>query len=83
MNGKLLVTKSAQKKLAKFPGRDQLRVEAGLDALLRDPFNGDVKRLQPSGWRRRIGNYRIFYDLCLEERLIIVTAIRRRTSTTY
>jgi mRNA-degrading endonuclease RelE of RelBE toxin-antitoxin system len=48
-----------------------------------DPFSGDIKRLQPSGWRRRIGNYRIFYDLDVDERRIVVTAITRRTSTTY
>jgi len=44
---------------------------------------GDVERLRPREWRRRVGNYRIFYDLRLEDRLILVTAIRRRTSTTY
>jgi mRNA-degrading endonuclease RelE of RelBE toxin-antitoxin system len=48
-----------------------------------DPFSGDIKRLQPPAWRRRSGSYRIFFDLLLEEHLIVVTAIRRRTSTTY
>jgi len=48
-----------------------------------DPFSGDIKRLQPSGWRRRVGNYRIFYDLLTGEKRIVVTAIERRTSTTY
>jgi mRNA-degrading endonuclease RelE of RelBE toxin-antitoxin system len=48
-----------------------------------DPFSGDVKRLERSGWRRRLGNYRIFYDLDVGERLIVVTSIKRRTSTTY
>ena len=83
MNWRLLVSKSAQKELKNLPGKDQLRVEAALDALQRDPFSGDVKRLRPAEWRRRVGNYRIFYDLLLEDRLILVTAIRRRTSTTY
>jgi mRNA-degrading endonuclease RelE of RelBE toxin-antitoxin system len=48
-----------------------------------DPFSGDIKRLEASGWRRRLGNYRIFYDLDVGERLIAVTSIKRRTSTTY
>jgi len=48
-----------------------------------DPFQGDIKRLEPSGWRRRVGDYRIFYDLYMKERRIVVTAILRRTSTTY
>lgn len=50
-----------------------------------DPFSGDIKRLkgQISAWRRRVGNYRIVYDLNLEEKKIIVHGILRRTSTTY
>jgi mRNA-degrading endonuclease RelE of RelBE toxin-antitoxin system len=54
-----------------------------LDELQDDPFAGDVKRLQPAGWHRRVGNYRIFFDLFSTERRIVVTAIVRRTSTTY
>ena len=50
-----------------------------------DPFAGDIQRLksQPTAWRRRVGNYRIIYDLYFEERLIVVSGILRRTSTTY
>ncbi len=83
MNWTLLVTNPARKELAKLPKQDQVRIVRALDALQRDPFGGDIKRLEPSGWRRRVGNYRIFYDLYIDERLIVVTAVRRRTSTTY
>jgi mRNA-degrading endonuclease RelE of RelBE toxin-antitoxin system len=50
-----------------------------------DPFEGDVKRLKgyPTAWRRRMGSYRIIYDLYVEKRLIVVAGIVRRTSTTY
>ncbi len=48
-----------------------------------DPFHGDIKRLHPTGWRRRVGNYRVFYDLEQKNREIVVTAVERRTSTTY
>jgi mRNA-degrading endonuclease RelE of RelBE toxin-antitoxin system len=50
-----------------------------------DPFHGDIKRLggQPSAWRRRVGNYRIIYDLHAGTQLIVVAGILRRTSTTY
>ncbi len=50
-----------------------------------DPFQGDLKRLKgkPPGWRRRVGNYRIIYDLDFETREIAVHAILRRTTTTY
>jgi mRNA-degrading endonuclease RelE of RelBE toxin-antitoxin system len=83
MNWNLLVTKPARKDLAKLPNRDQDRIVRALDALRADPFSGDIKRLEPPGWRGRSGNYRIFYDLLIEDHLIVVTAIERRTSTTY
>jgi len=83
MNWTLLVAKPAQKDHEKLPSRDQARVEQALDALQIDLFGGDIKRLQPTGWRRRVGSYRIFYDLFIEDRRIVVTAIKRRTSTTY
>jgi mRNA-degrading endonuclease RelE of RelBE toxin-antitoxin system len=83
MNWQLLVANSARRQLARLPTKDQFRVEASLDALQLDPFSGDIKRLQAPEWRRRVGNYRIFYDLLLDEHVIVVTAIKRRTSTTY
>ena len=83
MNWKLLVSKNARKELGRFPNHDQVRIEAVLNEMEADPFSGDIKRLEPSGWRRRRGNYRIFYDLDVGERLIVVTSIKRRTSTTY
>ena len=83
MNWQLLVTRSATKGLASLPAKDQLRVEEALDALQSDPFSGDIKRLQPPAWRRRVGNYRVFYDLLVGDHTIVVTAIKRRTSTTY
>ena len=83
MNWNLLVVKSARKELARLPSRDQQRIEAALDEITANPFSGDIKRLQPDGWRRRVGNYRIFYDLYVDERQIVVIAIKRRTSSTY
>ena len=83
MNWNLLVSKNARKELARLPNREQHRIEAVLDKIEGDPFSGDVKRLQPLGWRRRGGNYRIFYDLYVAERRIVITSVTRRTSTTY
>jgi mRNA interferase RelE/StbE len=75
----------AQKDFQKLPPKDQARVKAALVSMQQDPFDGDIKRLkgQTSAWRRRIGNYRIIYDLYIEQHLIAVAGILRRTSTTY
>jgi mRNA interferase RelE/StbE len=81
----LQLTGPAQKDFQKLPPRDQARVKAALLVMQNDPFQGDIKRLkgQPAAWRRRVGSYRIIYDLYLEEHLIVVAGILRRTSTTY
>lgn len=85
MSWNLQLTDPARKDFRKLPAKDQARVKAALIAMEQDPFQGDIKRLKgkPSGWRRRIGNYRIIYDVYFEQRLIVIAGIVRRTSTTY
>jgi mRNA-degrading endonuclease RelE of RelBE toxin-antitoxin system len=83
MNWTLLVTRPARKDLEGLPNRDSARILVALQAMQDDPFSGDIRRLNPSGWRRRVGNYRVFYDLHSADRQVVVTAIKRRTSTTY
>jgi mRNA interferase RelE/StbE len=75
----------AQKDLRKLPPRDQTRVKAALLSMQADPFQGDIKRLkgQDTAWRRRVGSFRIIYDLHVEQQLIVVAGILRRSSTTY
>jgi mRNA interferase RelE/StbE len=81
----LQIAGPAQKEYRKLPANDQRRVNTALLAMQEDPFTGDIQRLkgQPRAWRRRVGNYRIIYDLYVEERLILVSGILRRASTTY
>jgi mRNA interferase RelE/StbE len=81
----LHITGPAQKEFQKLPARDQARVRDALLAMQQDPFSGNIKRLQGqvAAWRRRVGNYRIVYDLHVEEHRIVVAGILRRTSTTY
>jgi mRNA interferase RelE/StbE len=81
----LQVTGPAQKEFRKLPAKDQARVKDALLAMQQDPFSGDIKRLKgrTSAWRRRVGNYRIVYDLHVAQQMIVVAGILRRTSTTY
>lgn len=68
-----------------MPAADRRRVLAALDAMEHDPFSGDIVRLrvQPVAWRRRVGDWRILYDVDLKERRVLVHDVLRRTSTTY
>jgi mRNA-degrading endonuclease RelE of RelBE toxin-antitoxin system len=58
---------------------------AAIQAMAGGPFAGDVIKLEGGGnrWRRRVGNYRIFFALDTDKRTVDVSAIARRTSTTY
>jgi mRNA interferase RelE/StbE len=85
MTWNLVITGPAQKDFQKLPQKDRVRAKIGLIEMQNDPFEGDIKRLKgkPDAWRRRVGSYRIIYDLYFDQRLIVILAIIRRTSTTY
>ena len=85
MTWKVEITGPARKDPGKLPVAGQARVEAALATMRENPFAGDIVRLkaQPTAWRRRVGDYRIFSDVYFEHRMVVVVAIKRRTSTTY
>jgi mRNA-degrading endonuclease RelE of RelBE toxin-antitoxin system len=85
MNWTLIVEREAQRNLERFPKRDRERIAAAPVAMQQDPFSGDVVHLRgsASGYRRRVGAYRILFTLGMREQRIHVTNITRRTSTTY
>ena len=85
MNWAVVVAKSARKKLAKFPAKDRSRILEGLESMAADPFSGDIIKLEDKGdrWRRRIGEYRVFFSVDKPSRVVVISAIERRTSTTY
>jgi mRNA interferase RelE/StbE len=85
MTWTLRIAHRAQKELTRLPTKDQQRILAVLAAMRAGPFHGDIVRLKAerTAWRRRVGNYRIFFDVDINGRVIDVVEISRRTSTTY
>jgi len=85
MKWELLVAGPARKALNRMPADDRGRVLAALDAMEEDPFSGDIVRLkaQPIAWRRRVGDWRLLFDVEPEQRRVFVHHVVRRTSTTY
>ena len=49
------------------------------------PYIGDIEKIKGESnlWRRRIGAYRVFYEIKQEERIVHVFWVERRTSKTY
>ena len=85
MNWTAIVAEAAQKQLARFPAKDQSRIAAALLAIANNPFSGDIVKLEgeQNRWRRRVGRYRIFFSVDKAARMVAISAILRRTSTTY
>ena len=81
----LKIRDDVYKVLAKFPGDDRKRVVRVLESLPTNPLVGDIQRMkgEKNSWRRRVGAYRIFYELIPEERVVYVSRVERRTSSTY
>ena len=85
MTWELLLAGPARRALERIPGADRRRFLAALDAMELHPFSGDIVRLkaQPIAWRRRVGGWRILFDVEPDKRRVLVHDVVRRTSTTY
>lgn len=84
-NWTVRVAGPAERSLAKqVPHRDRDRILEAIDQMRQNPFAGDIVRLKdyPIAYRR-VGNWRILFDVDSDARIVIVQAVVRRTSRTY
>lgn len=85
MSWLVVLTNVARKELRRVPRDDRARLDAVISAMGENPFQGDIVKLggESNRWRRRVGAYRIMYNLVSDERGIFIYDIKRRTSSTY
>jgi len=85
MTWTVILAKAARKQLARFPAKYQGKIATALQQMAVDPFAGDIIKLEGENkrWRRRVGSYRIFYTVDGSARTVAISAILRRTSSTY
>lgn len=83
MNLRLIITTEAEKQFSCFPKGDRVRLFTALREMAENPFSGNVRKLHGAKtiWRRRVGAYRILYELSSNS--VFVYRIERRTSNTY
>jgi mRNA-degrading endonuclease RelE of RelBE toxin-antitoxin system len=80
----LVIASRAKRQFRRVPSDDRRAIEAAFSQMCADPFEGDVKALHGlNSLRRRVGDWRILFELIESKKLIIVTAIKRRGSSTY
>ncbi|HTT80145.1 MAG TPA: hypothetical protein VMF86_10740 [Stellaceae bacterium] len=86
VNWDFLLARAAERSLRSMPVRDRRRVNAALNDMKADPFAGDVTALKGEYrglFRRRVGSWRVIFELDAARRLVRVHDILRRSSTTY
>lgn len=78
---RILFTKQSQRALQKLPKDKSAAVIRGLEQIAKDPYarHTNVTRLQNrSGYRLRVGNWRVIYEIRNEELVILVLKIAPR-----
>jgi mRNA interferase RelE/StbE len=85
MNWGLILSNQASRTIRRAPRNDREQIRGALRLLADDPHSGDIKLLKGANgtFRRRVGDWRVLYQLDSARNLIVVTAIKRRGSNTY
>ena len=68
MNWKIRLTDPAQKSLKRIPKGYRALIIKALKELAIFPFRGDIQKIGPASWRRRVASYRIFFDVYYDKR---------------
>ena len=85
MKWDLIISSPATRDLRHVPRNDLLRVHAAFHSMRDEPYGGDTKMLRGDDgvFRRRVGVWRITFELRREKHLIVVLRVKRRSSKTY
>ena len=79
MRYQVSILRRAQKSLADLPGKDYQRVRNSIRNLGEEPRPSGCSKLSGrSGWRIRIGNYRVIYEIDDQERVVTVLDVGHR-----
>jgi mRNA-degrading endonuclease RelE of RelBE toxin-antitoxin system len=83
---KVVFSKQSAKFIKKIPQSYQVKIKNHILKLQQDPFATDIKKLSPpykATHRSRLGPYRLFLEITVESKEIIIVEINRRTTQTY
>ena len=85
MNWELQIPKKVVRQLKRFPRKESERLISNIQQLVFNPYAGDIEKMSGEDdlWRRRIGSYRIKYDVNIARKSIVIISVERRVSHTY
>jgi len=79
MNYSISILRQAQKVLARLPQNSYERVRDAIFSLKQNPRPyGCLKLTEREGWRIRIGDYRVIYDIDDDNKIITILDIGSR-----
>lgn len=72
--------KPSSRVLMRMTNKTRRRVRAAIRTVAADPFapNNNLRPLRGGGYRLRVGNWRIIYELDSGTKIMTVTAVRQR-----
>ncbi|MGA1794181.1 MAG: type II toxin-antitoxin system RelE family toxin [Thermoplasmatota archaeon] len=84
MSYQIRIEKRAIKEMKILPNEDQVRIKEKVRSILMEnPYptgKNDVKKILGSKfWRLRVGDYRVFFDIDEEEKIVYILSIRHRS----
>ena len=73
----------ARRQLRRLRGRDRRRIDEQFDVLKQNPHPPKVLMLRRDLFRVPVGNWRIFYIIDHQQRIVTITDVLRRNEATY
>ena len=85
MTWEFVITNPAVRDLRALHRTELKVIDEAFESMRTDPYGGDIKFLRGAGnaMRRRVGAWRILFELYKDRRLIVVLGVKRRGSKTY
>lgn len=86
INWELRIRDRIWRDIEKFPSKYKEKIVEIIEKEIAvNPYFGDIEKMkgEENSWRRRIGVYRVFYEIIPSEKVIYIFRIERRTSKTY
>lgn len=73
------------KLFSKLPKQERERIEEHVTNPAFDPYQGDIRKLkgESNAWAKRLGEYRVFYEVDQPRHTIDVYHVERRNTQTY
>lgn len=83
MSYRLLIEEKAVTEINTLNKKDRERIKKIREILINDPLpggKGDINKIIDSDfWRLRVGDYRVFYDVDSNDKVVYILSVRHRS----